>query len=101
MAKHYIEMSGDHGYLPDHCDVSSDRDSCVESLAQLFDLGRTRKATLKREGYLELTPSPVEVNQGVTFGAEYCEIVECVCSTPWIHSEGMTRAEWEEITPAA
>ena len=88
MAKvHYIETSGDHGCLPDHCDVSFSYDDCVESLAQLFELGKGRQAELKKNGYLELRSN--------RDGAEYCEIVECPCSTPWIHSDGMTRAEFE------
>jgi hypothetical protein len=93
--KHYIYMSGDHGYLPDYCDVSRDHKTAVESLAQLHDLGKTRKTSLANDNYLELELTPIEKAQDHYFGAEYCEITECDCDTPWIHSDSITEEEWD------
>ena len=84
---HYIAMSGQHGCLPDHCEVFETHKAAVEDLVQLFELGRTRKARLCKDSYLELTPNPVEENQGEDFGAEYCEITECDCDNPLVHSD--------------
>jgi hypothetical protein len=87
VAPHYIAMSGHHGCLPDHCEVFESRKDAVEDLTQLFELGRTRKARLHRDSYLELTASPIEVAQGHSFGAEYCEIETCDCDNPLTHSD--------------
>lgn len=85
MAKtHYIEMSGLRGCLPDHCDVSFERRTCVESLAQLFELSEGRKRTLRADGWLDLKPDE---------GAEYAEITDCDCDEPWQHSD-MTEEEF-------
>jgi hypothetical protein len=94
MAKHYIYMSGDHGYLPDYCDVSTDHDTAVDSLANLHELGSTRRKRLAKNDYLELELSPIERAQGHHFGAQYCEITECNCDTPWIHSDSTSEDEW-------
>ena len=86
--KHYIAMSGSHGCLPDHCEVFETHADAVSDLAMLFELGRTRKARLRKNSYLELTPSPIEArDEDFGFGAEYCEITECDCDNPAIHSD--------------
>ena len=68
--KHFHYGSGEHGCLydngPHYAETLSD---AVESLAQTFELGRTRKAALKRDHYLELNPA--------RDGASYCEITSC------------------------
>ncbi len=84
---HYIAMSGQHGCMPDHCEVFDTHGEAVEDLTQLFELGRTRKARLRKDSYLELTPNPVEENQGEDFGAEYCEVTRCDCDNPLVHSD--------------
>lgn len=84
---HYIAMSGSHGCLPDHCEVFETYKDAVSDLVQLFDLGRTREARLRKNFYLELTPNPVEENQGEDFGAEYCEIEACDCDNLLVHSD--------------
>jgi hypothetical protein len=89
--KHYIAMSGMHGCLPDHCEVFETREDAVSDLVFLFDLGRTRTARLRKESYLKLTPSAVERRQDVDFGADYCEITECDCDNPSIHSDSGLR----------
>jgi hypothetical protein len=75
---HFIAMSGSHGCLPDHCEVFETCADSVEDLTNLFELGRTRKARLAKFRYLELTRED---------GAEYCEITECDCATPGVHSD--------------
>lgn len=78
--KHYVYGSGTHGCLYDYGpNVALTPKDAVESLAQVFELGKVRKARLARELYLELNHR--------RDGAEYCEISECNCSTPWDHCE--------------
>jgi hypothetical protein len=71
--KHYHAMSGDHGCIPDNNTVCGTYQQAVDSLVDLFELGKTRAARLKKDGYLELTPYP----NNEPYGAEYCEIIEC------------------------
>lgn len=77
--KHYIAMAGLHGCLPQFCTSCETYQDAVETLADLHEIGRTRKATLKRTGYLEL-------NIGRD-GNEYCEITTCTCSDPSVHDD--------------
>jgi hypothetical protein len=84
---HYIAMSGQHGCLPDHCEVFESKKDAVQDLVQLFELGRTRAARLRKDSYLELIPNPIEEKQGEDFGAEYCEITVCDCDNPLAHSD--------------
>ena len=86
--KHYIAMSGSHGCLPDHCEVFETYADAVADLVQLFELGRTRAARLKKNSYLELVPSPIESrDEEFGWGAEYCEIQTCDCDEPAVHSD--------------
>ena len=81
-------MSGMHGCLPDHCEVFETYADADADLVQLFELGRTREARLRKNSYLELTPSPIELaDEEFSFGAEYCEITECTCDDPSVHSD--------------
>jgi len=85
---HYIAMSGMHGCLPDSCNAYEYYDSAVNELASMFELGRTRKARLYADRYLDLQPED---------GAEYCEITECSCDKPWEHCDaGDDPRDWEE-----
>jgi hypothetical protein len=81
--RHYIAGSGSHGCLYDQCSYHEDYNSAVESLAETFELGRTRKARLKKNGYLELVPGIAEDS----FGAEYCEVTSCDCGNPLEHQD--------------
>jgi hypothetical protein len=87
---HYIAMSGAHGCLPDSCNAYETYQAAVDTLADLFELGRTRKARLFTDRYLELKPVD---------GAEYCEIVACQCTEPWSHCDaGPDPRDWKEYT---
>lgn len=85
---HYIGGSGEHGCLYDSCGVYHTRQQAVDGLAETFNLGRTRKAKLKRDGYLELNPG--------RYGADYCEITECHCAEPWTHDDMLTEDDWQD-----
>jgi hypothetical protein len=77
-----------HGCLPDHCDAFETCADAVADLVQLFELGRTRAARLRKNSYLELTPNSIEkANEEFSFGADYCEITECNCDDPSVHSD--------------
>ena len=81
-ATHFIAMSGTHGCLPDSCEVYDTHADAVEALAAMFELGRTRRTRLYAHRYLELRRAD---------GAEYCEITECDCATPEVHSDSDAR----------
>ncbi len=96
---HYIVGSGSYGCLYDNGPHAHDTlDSAVDDLAQLFELGRVRRARLKADHYLDLDSarSPIEEAQGHRFGADYCEITECDCSEPWSHNEDDDPSNWPE-----
>ncbi len=78
---HFIGMAGLHGYLPQTCDVYDTYDDAVDSLADLHELGKRRRAELRRDGFLELN-----IRRD---GNEYCEITECDCDDPECHSDSM------------
>ena len=75
---HYVAMAGLHGCIPQHCQVHGTYDGAVDDLAALHDLGRHRRKSLQRDGYLELNV--------YRDGNEYCEIRECDCQEPQVHS---------------
>lgn len=79
MTTHYIGMAGLHGYLPNTCEVYTAYEDAVESLASLHELGKKRRAALKRDGSLELN-----IRRD---GNEYIEITDCQCATPEEHSD--------------
>lgn len=84
---HYIAMSGSHGCLPDSCNAYETYDTAINELADLFNLGRTRKARLFADRYLELTGND---------GADYCSIDSCQCDKPWEHCDaGPDPRDWE------
>lgn len=74
---HYVAMSGEHGCSPQFCCSCDTALGAVDALVDLHELGRRRRAELKRTMCLELNPR--------RDGAEYCEIVECSCDTPDVH----------------
>jgi hypothetical protein len=86
--KHFIAGSGTRGCLYDNVTVHDTFDEAVAALVELFNLGRTRRAHLKRDRILEFKHTLVESRANADdFGAEYCEIVECDCSNRAIHGE--------------
>jgi len=84
--KHYIAMGGLHGYLPSHCDVYPTYNDAVESLVELYSLGKKRKKELQDNSYLELYLHGDKF-PFICDGNEYCEITECNCDNPAIHSD--------------
>lgn len=84
MAKHYISMSGDHGCLPDHCEVYPNKTGAIDDLVALFDDVRGVKSNLAKYGIVELPRHA---------GAEYAEVITCNCPAPWEHSE-MSKEEF-------
>ena len=84
---HYVYGSGEHGCLYDNCGATETFQDAVDSLAETFELGRTRKSRLLANRYLELRPAD---------GAAYCEISECSCLRPWDHSEIDEPENWPD-----
>lgn len=76
---HYVAMAGLHGYIPNVCESHDDYASAVDSMASLHELGRDRKRSLKRDGYLELNIQ--------RDGNEYIEIEECDCNDADQHND--------------
>jgi len=76
---HYIAMAGLHGYMPNMCESHETYEGAVDSLASLHDLGKNRRAELKRNGYIELNLH--------RDGNEYAEITECDCGDPESHND--------------
>src|SRR5271165_395859 len=86
---HYICGSGEHGCLYNNGPFAADTyQSAVDSLAETFELGRTRKARLFADSYLKLNPSKD--------GASYCDIVKCDCRRPWEHNEDDGPENWPD-----
>jgi hypothetical protein len=83
---HYICGNGEPGCLYDGCAVVRTLDDAVSYLSDMFSLGRTRRADLKRSRYLSLNSA--------RDGAGYCEITACNCATPWVHDEQMMEEDW-------
>jgi hypothetical protein len=83
---HYIAMSGDHGCLPDHCEVYPTVTGAENDLIGLFELGAKRARVVRVDQYLELNPR--------RDGASYCEIQVCDCPEPWVHQDGMSQTEF-------
>lgn len=86
MGKHYIGMAGLHGYMPSCCDVYQTKGDAAESLGWIHDLSGRKIKQLRRDMYLELNMEE--------HGNEYCEISECDCSEPWIHSDSMSEDDY-------
>jgi hypothetical protein len=77
---HWIGMAGLRGCIPAACASYATYDDAVDGLAETHDLGRKRRAALRRDGYLELSRH--------RYGNEYAEITECDCKTPEEHDDG-------------
>lgn len=96
----YVAMNGEFGCMPDSVSYYRAEKHAVDGLAELFELGRTRKAALKRNHFLRLKPED---------GAAYCSIepvqVTFTCDGPlhfWESSHGIEipmddTAEVEEL----
>lgn len=93
---HYIAMSGMHGCLPDSCNAYQTYQDAVNELATVFELGRTRKARLFANRYLELNTRINTGNNEDYDGADYCEITICHCDKPWEHCDaGDDPRDWQ------
>ena len=79
MKTHFIGMAGLHGYLPNYCGSFDNYNDAVNDLADLHELGKRRKAELKKNGYIELN-----IHKD---GNEYAEIEECNCDDPECHND--------------
>lgn len=77
--KHYIGMAGLHGYIPQTCDVYETIGDAAQSLGDLHELSKNKIRLLCRDMYIEL-----DLHK---HGNEYCEIVECECDDPNVHSD--------------
>ena len=76
---HFIAMAGLHGCLPNFCASVDTLQEAVDCLADVHELGKARKADLKRSLYLEM-----KIKRD---GNEYCEIVQCDCEHPEDHGQ--------------
>lgn len=95
--KHWIAMAGlSGGYMPNYCDVFEEYENAVQSLADIHDLGKTRTMRLRKNGYLSMNMNGTDGEIGLppqpADGNEYCEIIECDCDEPHIHSEN--KVDW-------
>ena len=70
MPRHWIAGAGLHGYLFNTCQSYRTYADAVESMADLHELGRHRRAELRRNR-----------------GNEYIEITPCDCDTPEVHND--------------
>lgn len=76
---HYVTQAGTDGTPAQTCWAHEKRKDAAEELAGLFELGRRRKAALRKEGRIELD---LEDD-----GYGYCEIVECACGDIEAHCD--------------
>ena len=78
--EHWLRMNGEYGCLPDGMEVYEDQQAALDVAKDMFELGRTRLAMLKREHILPLNPT--------RDGASYVSVQACACRTPWDHFDG-------------
>jgi hypothetical protein len=86
--KHYIALGGFSGYLPSSCEVYTKREDALENLEYGFELSEDQLDEVIKTGIVYLNP---------IHGADYCEVQECDCATPWTHSEDMEEVQWYEL----
>lgn len=84
--KHFIAMSGMHGYLPDFCRSADSPTAAAGILVQVIGVGSGIQRRLARERYYEFREHPL-TRQAPPPGVEYAEIQECNCNTPEIHDD--------------
>lgn len=101
---HYIAMAGLRGCLPEYCEVYADRESAIDGICFVHDIGEYSKfrKNLKRDGYTDLILHPRKSPPHPGHGNQYAEVTECSCDTPWIHSDQSVddaieylKGEWE------
>lgn len=91
---HWILMNGTSGCMPDSCDAYAEQKQAVESAAQRFDdlSDRAQKRMLR-----DLRQYGIHYfDNARTVGADYVEVVDCDCESPWEHSETGERDSWPE-----
>ncbi len=72
-------MAGLHGCMPNYLGWCGDYNSAVDDLSSLHELGKHRRAELKKNGFIELNLHKD--------GNEYAEIEECDCDCPEDHED--------------
>lgn len=77
--RHYVGIAGLYGYMPNYCDVFRTKGDAAECLGQIHELSGRAIARLRRDQWIDL-----DLRE---YGNEYCEIIECDCNEPEIHSE--------------
>ena len=79
MATHYVAMAGEYGCLPNFCEGFETLSDASAILADIHELGQNRGRALTRDRYIDL-----DLQRD---GAEYAEIIECVCNHPDDHND--------------
>lgn len=83
MKKHYIAQSGlTGGYMPNVSEVCDTRTQAAEFLGEIFELSGYKIKQLRKDWYMEVGEKDIYGSYN-----EYCEIIECNCDTPEIHSD--------------
>jgi hypothetical protein len=78
MAKaHYLAMSGSPGFIPDCCEMFDSREEAVSDLVKFLELTAEQENRLRAWDFTTCDPMQ---------GAGYCQVLECECATPEIHS---------------
>src|SRR5262245_4643830 len=84
---HYIAMGGTYGCLPDNCSALEKMSAAVETLTNIYELSQRQQRDLRKFGYSNLKHDQ---------GGDYCEISECQCREPWVHSDQDRPEDWPE-----
>ena len=84
MKTHFIAMAGMRGCLPNYCDVYPDRESAIDSLATIHDMGDMEGSNECVENLEEYGFTDLDIH---IHGNEYAEVIECNCPDPQEHSE--------------
>lgn len=78
---HYIVVGGLRGYMPNFCEVYTNKSGCYDHIAFIHELSTGYIAKLARENgdYV-----PLNLHK---HGNEYSSITECQCMEPHIHQD--------------
>lgn len=72
--RHYIAMSGQHGCLPDSCEVYTDKRTAISDIKDLYP-EKNVATILTMRGIVELGRN------------RYASVEACECATPGVHSD--------------
>ena len=83
MGAHFVvgigtDVRHDQGYFS--CAVYETLRDALQELTDTFELGKERRARLRRHLFLRL--------RGPVDGAAYCEITRCTCADRRVHEDG-------------